>query len=462
MPPPAPARAPPRRLGGTFLAGSGGRLLPAAVPFGYFGAAVLFQAWAWVALAFGAPAWADGPGGLGWPLAALHAVTLGVLACSAMGASLQMLPVATRQPLVRAGLAGWPGLLLVPGTLGITLGMGLARPLWLAAGAGVAGVALAGWGVLLALNLRGAHGMPGVVLHGWGALGALVLLLVSAGALVALWLGVPPWGRTSGRALHLAAGVFGVMGLLVLGLSTILLPMFAIGPVPAERVQLAGGAAGALAVALAAIAAFLPGTPALGLRAAALTCGVLALALHLRTMRRTLREGLRKDLGGTGTLLQVAWAAAACTLALGAVVVALDALDAAALAGPEGAGSPAGGGSEAGRTAGRLFVVAAVAGWLLTFLIGVLHRILPFLAAMHAARGQRRGPTPSMLTLEPALALHRRAHLAALALLLLGTALRSAPVLWAAAAAGLAGALAFAAFFAVLCRRLVHEQRSGG
>ena len=40
--------------------------------------------------------WPGFAGGLGWPLAALHLVTLGVLAMTAIGASLQLLPVATR------------------------------------------------------------------------------------------------------------------------------------------------------------------------------------------------------------------------------------------------------------------------------------------------------------------------------------------------------------------------------
>ena len=57
--------------------------------------------------------------------------------------------------------------------------------------------------------------------------------------------------------------------------------------------------------------------------------------------------------------------------------------------------------------AGRLlFALAAVLGWLLSFLMGVLQRILPFLASMHAAQGQRWPPTPSALTLTRALHWH--------------------------------------------------------
>jgi len=85
----------------------------------------------------------------------------------------------------------------------------------------------------------------------------------------------------------------------------------------------------------------------------------------------------------------------------------------------------------------------------------VLQRILPFLASMHAARGQKRPPTPSALTLDRPLAWHLACHVAALVLLAAAT-LVAAPALagvlaTAAALAGLAGALSFGTFFACCC-----------
>jgi len=82
---------------GAFLAGARNRLLPVSIPFRFFGAAVVFHVCAWLALGAGADAAATFMGGLGWPLAALHLITLGVLVSTAIGASLQLLPVATRQ-----------------------------------------------------------------------------------------------------------------------------------------------------------------------------------------------------------------------------------------------------------------------------------------------------------------------------------------------------------------------------
>src|SRR5262249_6970888 len=78
------APAPGERAGVTaaaaFLGEARGRLLPASIPLRFFGAAVLFHFLAWVALLAGAGATAGFAGGLGLPLAALHLVTLGILA----------------------------------------------------------------------------------------------------------------------------------------------------------------------------------------------------------------------------------------------------------------------------------------------------------------------------------------------------------------------------------------------
>ena len=91
---------------GAFIAGAASRLLPASIPFRFFGAAVAYHLLAWIVLFAGAQSVPRFAGGLGWPLAALHLVTLGVLAMTAIGASLQLLPVATRQPVAIKTLAG--------------------------------------------------------------------------------------------------------------------------------------------------------------------------------------------------------------------------------------------------------------------------------------------------------------------------------------------------------------------
>ena len=140
----------------TFLAGASSRLLPPSIPFRFFGAAVAFHVVAWLAAMAGAeqvPAFA---GGLGWPLAALHAVTLGVLAMTAIGASLQLFPVATRRPIAHAGLAAAVFWTYVPGVAAVVAGMGLPSPMLLGAGAVAVAGSLVVYVALFAVNLSGA------------------------------------------------------------------------------------------------------------------------------------------------------------------------------------------------------------------------------------------------------------------------------------------------------------------
>jgi hypothetical protein len=101
-----------------------------------------------------------------------------------------------------------------------------------------------------------------------------------------------------------------------------------------------------------------------------------------------------------------------------------------------------------------LFGATLVAGWLLTFVLGILQRIVPFLAAMHAGRGRRRPPTPSSLTDERSLSIHARLHVAALALLALAIVLDHGGLALAAAAAGSIGAVAYAVFFTRAARAI--------
>jgi len=418
-------------LGGSFLSGATGRLLPASVPFRYFGAAAFFHLAAWLVVLLSAADWPQWRGGLGWPLAALHLVTLGTLAASAIGVSLQLLPVATKQA-VR-----WPTLLstiwwiYVPAVALLVAGMGTARPGWLAVGAAAVIVVLLVFAVMLALNLRAGGSMAGVVLHGLGAVIALVLVLASAAALVALWIGRPFFDHGAARGVHLAAGAFGFMGLLAFGLSFVLLPMFTLGRVPADRAQSRAGSAALAAVALAVAAAFIPDA-ARPLRAGALLLGALALALHLKLVRGIFDTAMRKDLGTSGRLMKAGWLGLALALPAGAAALL----------------------AEQGSVWGTLFGLLAVGGWLLSFLFGVLQRILPFLASMHAGQKLKRGPTPSALTMERPLLWHAVTHALALLLLAAGLLLSSTLLVRLAGAAGTVGALAFLVFFGALLQRL--------
>jgi hypothetical protein len=419
---------------GAFLAGAGSRLLPASLPFRFFGAAVASHVLAWIALLAGAQEVPRFVGGLGWPLAALHLVTLGVLAMTAIGASLQLLPVATRRPVGHARLIGAIWWSYTAGVAVLVAGMGFAAPRVLAAGAVATIAALGVYAVLLVRNLVGARGMREVVLHGWVACAALVATIVTAYSLAGSYVGAPGLARGVAQPLHVVAGIFGFMGMLALGLSYVLVPMFALAHAPAERPALASGALAAAALALAAMATFI-GDP-LPLRIAAIAAGVSAVAVHLRLMLAALASGMRRNLGRSFVLVRIAWALLALTLAT-AAGVALDV--------------PVEGGA-------TLFVTVAVGGWLLTFLLGILQRIVPFLAAMHAGQrkipGRKLPPTPSSLTADRPLAVHFHCHFAALLLLAAAILADSAWLVRVAATIGAIGAAAFAQFYVAALRRI--------
>ena len=395
------------------------RLLPMSVPFRYFGAAVAFHVLAWAALLAGAREVASFPGGLGLPFAALHLATLGVLAMAAIGATLQLLPVATRQPLRSVGAAKLVWWLFAPGVLVFAGGAALYAPRAMAPGAALAVAALALYGWLLGRNLWSARGMPVVVAHGWAALAALAGLAVTGLALVARYEHGLALDHSAFRGAHLVLAAYGFMGLLALGLSQFLLPMLAIARPPTPR-----SAYAALGTALFAILLALGGQVA-----AAALAGLVAAVIHIVSLERSLRARLRPVLGPAFQLVRASWALLLASLALAAAMAL-------------GWAPP---------RSGVLFVVLLVPGWLLTFLLGVLQRIVPFLASVHAGS---RAPLASALSPQAPLAAHRVLHFAALAGLLAGVALDASWLVQAAAGSGLAGALAFTAFFAGVLNRL--------
>ena len=385
------------------------RLLPMSLPFRYFGAAAAFQLAAWAMLLVFSREFISFEGGLGPIFAALHLLTLGVLAMSAAGATLQLLPVATRQP-VRAlwavKLTWW---LLIPGIAVFATGAALYRPQLMGPGAVAAVLALGIYGVLLARNLLGARGMRVVVAHGWAALACLAALAGTGIALVARYEHGIALDHAAFRSAHMVLATYGFMGLLAIGLSSFLLPMLAVAPPPPPRWSFV-----VLGTAVAAIA-----LAARGIDTAIL--GLAAAIAHVALMERSLRARLRQPLGPAFLLIRVSWACLLASLALAAL------------------GFPGG---------TLLFGVLLVPGWLLTFLLGVMQRIVPFLASVHASQSARGTPLISALTPVRLLAAHRLLHLAALALLLTGAVFQHTVLVQAGAAAGLAAAALFVAFYA--------------
>jgi len=408
----------------TVLPGAKSRLLPATIPFSFFGAAIVFHVVLWAVLFQAADGLATFRGGLGHSLGALHVLTLGVLGSTAMGAAFQLLQVATRQPLI----ALWPARaafwLFVPGVVLLVHGMGGGGITALEIGGGLAASGLALYGWLVADNLRRSRDFGIVGPHAWVSIAALFLLIGAGLALVVDFR--TGWVADHG-ALALAHGIlglYGFFGTLALGFSYILVPMFALAAaVPVRWGQTS------LTLWVAALAVAIAG--ALGSSVDAVVAGcVMAFAgalIHIGGIRRVLAKRMRKRLGLSFVLIHAAWGFLLASLVLGVL----------AAVGWLGERGPA------------LFGFVAAFGWLLTFLLGILQRILPFLASMHSAKGGR-APLVSELVSQRALAIHAVCHIAALAAVIAGIALDQTQIIRGGAALGFIGSVAFAWFGAVV------------
>lgn len=422
-------------IGGSFLSGATSRLLPVSIPFRFFVAAAYFHMLAWGMLAFASDNAASFIGGLGNTLAALHLITLGTLSTAAMGASFQLLPVATRAPisaLWQPKLTFW---LIFPGVHILVAGMATGHTMLLLAGAVICALALALFAFITIRNLWLTPQPAVATAYGWVAVICLVATLV-LGLLLTFDLSRGFFADHSRIALlHLIVAVFGFFGLLTFGFSGLLLPMFALSPAPPPKQSYGVLAGASLAILLAATAAIF----ALPLLLAVATSIALATAVaHVVILERGLAKRMRKKLGPSFTLMRVGHAALIVGL-LGGLVLTLT---------PPLPRMPS------------LFGWTILIGWLMTFLFGILQRILPFLASMHASKARGRPPLLSEIGPGRPLTIHAACHFAALVLVGAGIVGDIVVVIRFGAIVGLAGAVAFLWFAITVVRHILPKQET--
>lgn len=418
-------------IAASFLGGAKSRLLPRSIPFRFFAAAAVFHVMMWLELLIGADEAVSFRGGLGPALASVHLLTLGVLTATAIGASVQLMPVATR----RTMHAVWPIKLIfwltVPGLLALIVGMHTGQTNILIPASAITAVGLLLFCGLLADNLRRASSLPAVGAYGWAAL-AMLLLVIALGVTLAVneQAGfLPDHGAVA--LAHIILGGFGFMGLLALGFSHILIPMFALASAPPKPPSYAAFAAALTALLLGTLGALAGSRDLLTI---ALLAGLAATATHLWLMLGVLRAGMRKRLGLSFILVRAAWIMLPATLLVG--LAALYGL--------------------AGERGGTLFGFLLLFGWLLTFSVAILQRIMPFLASMFAATPASGGsPIVSELAKVRSLRLHAICHGLAFTLLVVAILLGDATVARLGSAVGLIGAIAFAWFTADVIRRIL-------
>jgi hypothetical protein len=257
--------------------------------------------------------------------------------------------------------------------------------------------------------------------YAWVALAALALL-VTSGVLVAFdYFGGFLTEHARLAVAHFVLGVFGFFGLLAFGFSTILLPMFALSPSPNRRLMQAVLVMAACAIMLALAAIAVANTI---LMFAAFLLGLIAALMHVAGIEHVLHKRMRRRLDLSFMLIRIAHAVLVAGLLLG-VLLTLNV--------------PVRGGW-------TLFGWVVIAGWLLTFLFGILQRIMPFLASMHVGKARGRPPLLSEIGPERPLRIHAFAHGAAVLLIGAGIMADVGHLVQAGAIIGLVGSLAFGWF----------------
>ena len=361
------------------------RLLPPLLPFMFFIIAAISHVAVWAGLFFVAddvPGYTGGPGPV---LAVLHLLTLGVFVATAIGAAIQLLPVATglaHNSLIPARLLPW---LFLPGVAVLISGFLLTDPFFMSAGALLTTAALLLFLYIVGRMIWQATSLKFAIAHAWVALSALFGLVGLGVALVIdfefAWLA----DHQGVAAQHLILAAYGFMGFLAVGFANILVPMFALSQSPPERLNQTSFAL--LVLALTGVIASL-NFDAPVLTAFAALAGLAGAALHIKAMTGCLQTGMRKKLGLSFVLIKTAWALMLLSMVLGIAQTL-------GLLGDQG---PA------------LFGFVLLFGWLLTYIKGMLQRIVPFLAAMNMSKRNRKPPRLSELATGFPLKLHAVCH----------------------------------------------------
>ncbi|MEW6119832.1 MAG: hypothetical protein AB1593_07065 [Pseudomonadota bacterium] len=337
-------------------------------------------------------------------LALAHALTLGFLGQTMLGALTQVLPVVAGAPLpfVRP-VARFAHVALAGGTAALLAGFLTAAPL----AAGVA-LVLLGAGIMVFLAALAAS----LVRAARGPTTAGVRLASLALLLVAVLGGMLAWPRAGGAYppnlpllidTHLAFGLLGWILLLVVAVALQVVPMFQITPVyPA---WLARGLP-ALLFALLLLRSAAQALPAFAGAAldAGIAFGVLAFALVTLDLQRRRRRRLADTTLDFWRLAMVSLIACVAAWSVARAVPAWAAHDAYPL----------------------LLGVLFLGGFATSVVSGMLYKIVPFLAWFHlqSQLQARAGSIPTMkdMIAEGRTRLHFRLHLSACLLLALATA----------------------------------------
>jgi hypothetical protein len=414
------------QLAGTIIAGAGARLLPPSIPYRFFFASGVYHLLGWALMLTAAVQVPVFQGGPGFTLAALHALTLGVFVMTAMGASLQIVPVVTGQSLKTlwpARLASW---LFIPSVGVLVVGFASSHSEAIAAGGISLTVGLILYVSVIVRLLAQASSFKVLRYHFWLALAALAALVLIGLAMIFDLLSID---QDSAAMAHGTIALFGFMGLLAMGFASVLVPMFALANAPSQGYSLFVMALFSTGL-IACVSAALAGQYQIVVIGAGMM--LMAALAHVLSMYRVIKTGMKKKLGISFILIRISWIVFPLSIAGGIAAVSGVPFEPALL------------------LAGYL----AIFGWLLTFVLGVQQQIMPFLAAMNASTAGNKPPRLSQLARGAPLKIHAVCHFIAFVFVGIGIATDMETAVQAGAACGLVGASAFLWFTTDVYRRM--------
>jgi len=351
------------------LKGEQQQTLAPALPLGYFTAAAV---WLLVAATGLLAIAADlARGNLFAPriIAVTHAFTLGVITNAIYGALHQFLPAVVGMPMRHPRVARLGFAAFVVGVPLLVTGLWWWNPLIQAVAWGVllVAVGLASWNVLPARRLAQRNRyVGGFVSLAHSALGLGMMIAAARIGHALGWWEVDRWHLL---AAHFHLGVFGFGTLTVVAFGSRMLPAFLGAPAAPDRRVIAVGWMAGTGLGLFTAGAVGLGTVALRAGGAVM---LLAAAAHLTLLFGYCR---RRTPGrfdpGLGFIAVASTAYLAATFS-GAWILLR--------AGPPGRGW-------------ALYAVLAILGWLVMFILGVMHRVAPRLIVLRLA-GRRRSLSP--------------------------------------------------------------------
>jgi hypothetical protein len=412
------------------MANARGRLLPFSLPFRFFLVACFYQALMWVLLLLNPDELISYNGGAGSILSAIHLLTLGVLLMTAVGASIQLLSVSTLRPmksLMACRVLSW---LLIPGVGILVYGMMSLSSLPLVMGGILIAIALLIYVYLVFDNLVFASSMGIITAYIWVAIISLCLVVTLGIALVMDYYHVFLADHSFVAVTHMLLASYGFMGMLSLGFSYILIPMFGLAAFNNKKLALTGFILNVIALLLLVVDLFSSKNMLLWF---AILSGFSGSVCYLYSMSQILQQRMRKRLGFSFMMIYLSWCALPLSIVTGTMM-------------------------KLGIVKPAVFGVILLLAWLLIFLVGILQRIAPFLTTMHLAQGRAgKAPTQAELTSEISLKICNYGYIASLALLITGICFEQPPFIQIGSLVGLCASLSLLYFLINIVRiKLAH------